>query len=166
MAAMRLHNGWSYGGHLEHFGIKGQQWGIRRFQNEDGTLTEEGKKRYLDQMTDYERKQYFQMSENRRKAVTDKMAEGKKFKSAVREVQEDIKQRNRNISAVIVTGALLYASPITRALFKSVGRTAFRTIANSKIAQRGSQFLARNIKRNMAKKAGAIVLNKKAFNVV
>lgn len=31
---------------LEHHGIKGQKWGIRRFQNEDGTLTEEGKKRY------------------------------------------------------------------------------------------------------------------------
>ena len=27
-------------------GIKGQKWGIRRFQNEDGTLTEEGKRRY------------------------------------------------------------------------------------------------------------------------
>lgn len=31
---------------LYHSGIKGQKWGIRRFQNEDGTLTEEGKKRY------------------------------------------------------------------------------------------------------------------------
>lgn len=31
---------------LEHSGIKGQRWGVRRFQNEDGTLTEEGKKRY------------------------------------------------------------------------------------------------------------------------
>lgn len=30
---------------LAHFGIKGQKWGIRRFQNEDGTRTEEGKKR-------------------------------------------------------------------------------------------------------------------------
>jgi len=29
-----------------HHGIKGQKWGIRRFQNEDGTLTEEGLKRY------------------------------------------------------------------------------------------------------------------------
>ena len=27
-------------------GIKGQKWGVRRFQNEDGTLTEEGKRRY------------------------------------------------------------------------------------------------------------------------
>lgn len=32
--------------YLEHFGIFGMKWGIRRFQNEDGSLTEEGKKRY------------------------------------------------------------------------------------------------------------------------
>jgi hypothetical protein len=31
---------------LIHYGIKGQSWGIRRYQNEDGTLTEEGKQRY------------------------------------------------------------------------------------------------------------------------
>ena len=31
---------------LYHSGIKGQKWGVRRFQNEDGTLTEAGKARY------------------------------------------------------------------------------------------------------------------------
>ena len=31
---------------LYHSGIKGQKWGIRRYQNPDGTLTDEGKKRY------------------------------------------------------------------------------------------------------------------------
>ena len=31
--------------YLEHHGIKGQRWGIRRFQNKDGTLTAAGKKR-------------------------------------------------------------------------------------------------------------------------
>ena len=30
---------------LYHYGIKGQKWGIRRYQNEDGTLTEEGLKK-------------------------------------------------------------------------------------------------------------------------
>lgn len=29
---------------LYHHGIKGQKWGIRRFQNEDGSFTEEGKR--------------------------------------------------------------------------------------------------------------------------
>lgn len=32
---------------LEHFGIKGQKWGVRRYQNPDGSLTSAGKKRYL-----------------------------------------------------------------------------------------------------------------------
>jgi hypothetical protein len=32
--------------YLAHHGIKGQKWGVRRWQNEDGTLTEEGKRKY------------------------------------------------------------------------------------------------------------------------
>lgn len=32
--------------YLMHYGVKGQKWGVRRFENKDGTLTEEGKKRY------------------------------------------------------------------------------------------------------------------------
>lgn len=32
--------------YLEHFGIKNMKWGVRRFQNKDGSLTEAGKKRY------------------------------------------------------------------------------------------------------------------------
>ena len=33
---------------LYHHGIKGQKWGVRRFQNKDGSLTPAGKKRYDD----------------------------------------------------------------------------------------------------------------------
>ena len=36
----------TYSRSLSHHGIKGQRWGIRRFQYEDGSLTPEGKKRY------------------------------------------------------------------------------------------------------------------------
>lgn len=33
---------------LRHYGIKGQKWGVRRFQEEDGSLTPAGRKRYDD----------------------------------------------------------------------------------------------------------------------
>ena len=35
-----------YSAELYHHGIKGQKWGIRRYQNEDGTLTAAGKAKY------------------------------------------------------------------------------------------------------------------------
>ena len=31
---------------IRHYGILGQKWGVRRFQNEDRTLTPEGRERY------------------------------------------------------------------------------------------------------------------------
>ena len=31
---------------LKHYGIPGMKWGVKRFQNEDGTLTDAGKARY------------------------------------------------------------------------------------------------------------------------
>lgn len=39
--------------YLEHHGIKGQKWGVRRFQNPDGTLSKLGRERALKNGSDY-----------------------------------------------------------------------------------------------------------------
>ena len=39
--------------YLEHHGILGQKWGIRRYQNKDGSLTAEGKRRVYAQGANY-----------------------------------------------------------------------------------------------------------------
>ena len=41
-----LHVGDDRMSELYHYGVKGQRWGVRRYQNKDGTLTNAGKKRY------------------------------------------------------------------------------------------------------------------------
>lgn len=35
-----------YEGYIEHHGILGMKWGVRRYQNADGSLTDEGRKHY------------------------------------------------------------------------------------------------------------------------
>lgn len=37
---------WYVNGELCHHGIQGQKWGVRRYQNEDGSYTNAGKRRY------------------------------------------------------------------------------------------------------------------------
>lgn len=68
---------------LKHWGIPGMKWGIRRFQNEDGTLTEAGKKRYREASKDakeYARaKMYYgEGAGNRRKLIKAKVEEKSK----------------------------------------------------------------------------------------
>ena len=43
---------------LYHHGIKGMKWGVRRYQNKDGSLTEAGKKRITKQLVKEYKKDY------------------------------------------------------------------------------------------------------------
>lgn len=42
------------GPYLQHFGVKGMKWGVRRYENYDGTYTKRGLERYKSAEHDYE----------------------------------------------------------------------------------------------------------------
>ena len=90
---------------LIHFGIPGQKWGVRRYQNEDGTLTEEGKARYYDTLTDRQKKLYDKFSPKNQERIEKKMAEGKSFTRAAKETAD----RNRAVGNLTASAAFLAA---------------------------------------------------------
>ena len=73
------------GEYMAHHGIKGQRWGIRRFQNEDGSLTAEGKQRY---------------------GVNGDGQMSKEGKKLYKQDQKDVKVSNRSVAGNTAVGAL------------------------------------------------------------
>lgn len=59
---------------LNHHGIKGQKWGLRRYQNKDGTLTPAGKKRYAEEMERLKKEEQILKNKQRTKAQLDKLS--------------------------------------------------------------------------------------------
>lgn len=75
---------------LWHWGIKGMKWGVRRYQNQDGTLTAEGKKRYQqDDHPDYtrahEKKSVRELSDAELNAKINRLQKEKQYRSLVTE---------------------------------------------------------------------------------
>lgn len=67
--------------YLMHHGIKGQKWGERRFQNEDGTLTPEGKARYQKYVKEFGEKTAKRLMKSQKRGLTEKEALQKEYKN-------------------------------------------------------------------------------------
>lgn len=99
---------------LQHWGVKGMKWGVRRYQNADGTLTKAGQKRYNKEAAALKKEQakfraekkvlanqkqskskFDKLDEKRQKLEADKKAladEKKRFKNGEKEKPELTKE--------------------------------------------------------------------------
>lgn len=121
---------YNYSDELYHHGIKGQRWGIRRYQNKDGTLTPAGKKRAAKLESDYEKvtgkkigsstsqtsskKSIQEMTDTELKARTDRMIAEKNYLEA-----------EKNLKAVTPEHVSL-----GKKLVKEYGPTVIKTVWN------------------------------------
>ena len=105
-----------YPTYLVHYGIEGQKWGVRRFQNEDGTYTEEGLKRR-------EKGHFISEQRNTNKAfdkITSKMQRNQEKGKRVSDKKYN-KQYNKAVELGTKHRALDYISKNPRAYLKAHG---------------------------------------------
>lgn len=97
---------------LYHHGIKGQKWGRRRFQNEDGSLTPAGKERYDDDGPSEKKKEYKipeKKSTHRLKLEEKFEAKGMSKQQAEQAAAKRIRGEQYAVAAAAVTVAACYA---------------------------------------------------------
>lgn len=110
--------------YLAHHGILGQKWGIRRYQNEDGTLTEAGRRRLEKKDAKWAKKNYDKITNSAHKQVKGELKDYQKellrLPDAIRTngklSASVINAYNQKMAALMTEAATKYTSPSGRAV--------------------------------------------------
>lgn len=97
------------GGQLYHHGIKGQKWGVRRFQNKDGSYTPAGKKRrYADAngLTTWDKEKQLKETYKAEKKAATSRKERKEAKKRYESNVEDLYDKNYKMKGDNVEGVV------------------------------------------------------------
>ena len=113
---------------LQHAGVKGMKWGVRRYQNADGTLTPAGRKRYGHD--DYRRahssKSVKSMSDTELRARNNRL----QMEAQYRDLRGKANRGNRAIKSFIATAGTITAATAAFATYKKLGNNAMSKIGD------------------------------------
>ncbi len=166
--------------HLEHYGIKGMKWGVRRFESKDGHLTEAGKKRYEKGPSGlYEKirtgtakpaKSIAKKIKLTKEEARSRYSKMLNEKAVEKEVKKELKQTSKSISrlkkavnigtAIAGSGAVIASGALTAKLTTAFpGMAVSAALANIVIAGAGQTLLSTAINYAGNKKAESILAN-------
>lgn len=77
---------------LKHHGVIGMKWGVRRYQNKDGTLTNAGKKRYAKELAEVKEKERILKNKQKTQEKFDSLARRRKAAEEALGKNEKIKK--------------------------------------------------------------------------
>lgn len=161
MAQEVMHLTPEYSDYLAHHGILGQKWGVRRFQNEDGTLTEAGKRRYgwyySDQINRYA------------KRMNDPKYKNEETRQQYRDMYDKTVKKaevHRAVSTGIAFGIAAHNIYKFRHLLGVFGRYSLNRLANKAGQVVGKSERLRTFFKDMAnRKVGRVVLKRSAYTI-
>lgn len=129
--------------YLRHWGIKGMKWGVRRYQNKDGSLTPAGRKRYNDDDVhdDYKRahdsKNVKYMSDKELRERNNRLQMEQQYASMT-------KQKSRGekvVKAIVATAGTIAALEGAYQTYKRIGTK----VANSPAGQKATDAVVSKI---------------------
>ena len=125
---------------LMHYGIKGQKWGVRRFQNPDGTYTAEGKARRNEGIGSAVKNKWNSLSDKQKTAI--------------------------KVGAAVVGAALLTYGAYKVGAFDAaakVGKAAANKVVNSNAGKKISEFVAKKSAKELNNIVTAVEARKKVL---
>ena len=128
---------------LYHFGVRGMKWGVRRYQNYDGTYTQAGMKRYRSSLSSHEKaKENYKSTKAKYKTGEASKYDVKYSKARVAETKRQLKKDYKHLKQdkLADEGKILYKKGVrirsNAAVTRSIAQAAAYAATGAELARR------------------------------